>query len=72
MKFEDLNKGDTFHADGKDIFIKTMKIKDGNDGCFYTCVSLLTGIHYKILDDMEVYKMSKKITKNENGLLVLE
>ena len=72
MKFKDLNKGDTFRIDGKDIFIKTMRIKDGNDGCFYTGVSLITGIHYKILDDMEVYKMSKKITENENELLVLE
>lgn len=53
MKFGDLKKGDKFKYQG-DTMIKTRPIKDGKDGAFYTCVSVITGIYYKILDDLEV------------------
>lgn len=53
-KFGDLKKGDKFRYD-KDVMIKTCRIKAGNDGAFYTAVSIVTGNHYCIADDLEVY-----------------
>ena len=53
-KFGDLKKGDKFSYD-KDLMIKTCRIKAGNDGAFYTAVSIVTGNHYCITDDLEVY-----------------
>ena len=53
-KFGDLKKGDRFCYEG-DKMIKTCRIKAGNDGAFYTAVSIVTGNHYCIADDLEVY-----------------
>ena len=53
MKFGQLKKGDRFIYQNT-LMVKTMRIKDGNDGCFYTCVGIRTGNHYKIADDTEV------------------
>lgn len=53
-KFGDLKKGDRFCYE-EDKMIKTCRIKAGNDGAFYTAVSIVTGNHYCIADDLEVY-----------------
>lgn len=56
MRFGDLKKGNRFIYQDR-IMVKTMRIKDGNDGCFYTCVDIFTGNHYKITDDTEVVRI---------------
>lgn len=53
MRFGELKKGDVFRFQNE-VLIKTKRIKDGKDGAFYTCCSILTGNHYKITDDTEV------------------
>ena len=58
VRFGDLKKGDMFCYQGE-MMVKTMRIKDGNDGCFYTCVGVYSGNHYKITDDTEVDKWIK-------------
>lgn len=56
VKFGDLQKGDRFtYPLMHSLMIKTAKIKDGNDGAFYTAVDVNTGVHFKIKDDTEVY-----------------
>lgn len=69
--FGKLKKGDRFLYQEREI-IKTMRIKDGNDGAFYTAVDINTGCHYKILDDevvqidnkSKVYRLKIKIETN--------
>ena len=60
MTFGELKVGDVFDFQNQDIMIKTKPIKDGKDGCFYTCVSLMTGNHYKIIDTEIVTKLKKE------------
>lgn len=55
MRFGELKKGDVFRFQNE-VLIKTIRIKDGKDGAFYTCCSILTGNHYKITDDTEVQR----------------
>lgn len=59
MKFGDLKKGDCFSYQ-EDTMIKTCRIKAGNDGAFYTAVSLKTGNHYCIGDDLDVTPCQKE------------
>lgn len=54
-RFGELDKGDRFIYQKKFQMVKTARIKDGNDGYFYTAVDVNTGNHCKILNDTEVW-----------------
>lgn len=60
MTFGEIKVGDVFDFQGQDIMIKTKPIKDGKDECFYTCVSLTTGNHYKIIDTEVITQLKKE------------
>lgn len=56
VKFGELKKGDAFLYQGRRM-VKTARIKAGNDGAFYTAVSVYTGNHYCMTDDLEVLRI---------------